>query len=126
MISRVCLCAALTLLTLPAWAFESRCVGPYAPTVPNGGRATLQQMNTVRDEVKAFIARSDQYQECLLIELKTLKEQAARDKKADQNAIDGISGRISANQREKERVGNEYNAAAQAYNVAHGGATGPN
>jgi hypothetical protein len=121
MIRRMCLAAALTLIALPALAdYDSRCVEPYAPTIPDGNRASLSQINAARAQVTDFIAQSDAYQSCLLLDLKTQKDTAVRNNKPlDPHIPDAINAKIAANQREKERLGAEYHAAAHAYNEAH-------
>ena len=50
-------------------------------------------MAKLLDDVKAFIAASDEYQACMLRE-------------------------VAANQKEKERIGAEYSASAKAFNAA--------
>ncbi len=120
MLRLVLLSAAFVMSAVPAFAFDSRCVQPYAPTVPNGRAATQAQMTSAHDAVTLFIKQSDDYQSCLLLELKTERETAARKEKPfDQQIATDINNLASANQREKERVGAEYNGAAHAYNEAH-------
>lgn len=114
------LSAVFALLAVPALAYQSRCNVPYAPTVPNGKSATQAQMTSAHDAVTLFIKQSDDYQSCLLLELKTAREAAVQKQKPfDQQIATDVNNLASANQREKERVGAEYNGAAHAFNEAH-------
>ena len=101
-------------------AFAAECVQPYAPTIPNGTTAAKEDMLRAQDEVKGFIAASDNFQECILLDIQNQRTVAAHDQKTvDQSIIDAANARIATNQREKERVGAEYNAAVKAYTAAH-------
>lgn len=114
------LSAAFALFAVPALAYPTRCVEPYAPVIPDGRTITKPQLDSVREDVKRLIAQSDQYQECLLLELKTERQKAQRKGKEFDPRIEvDIKKMITANQRNKERVGAEYNGAANAYNEAH-------
>ena len=122
MIRGLCLSAiALVALATPAFA-DDGCVTPYASTVPDGAKATTEQLKTALDEVKAFLKASDDYQNCLLLYLQqqTAEAKASKDKKDIDPTIKASAlAKGDANQREKERVGNEYNTAARAYKAAH-------
>jgi hypothetical protein len=110
---------ALALLTAPASA-QNSCVQPYAPRIPNGTAATKDQMLTAQNEVKTFIRDSDAYQECILRDVRGQREAARRDQKTlDPSIEEAAMRRINTNQREKERVGAEYNATVKAYSDAH-------
>jgi gas vesicle protein len=120
MIRGLCLSAiALVALATPAFA-DDMCVTPYAPTVPDGSKATTEQMKTALDEVKAFLKASDDFQSCLVLYLNQATVEAQKNKKDVDPAIKAsVLAKGDANQREKERVGGEYNAAARAYKAAH-------
>lgn len=110
--------SVFTCLVTPAFAAD--CVEPYAPAIANGTTATKDQMLTTQDEVKAFIKASDNYQECVLLDIQTQKAALAREQKTlNQDVIDRATAQIDRNQREKERVGTEYNVAVRAYAAAH-------
>ena len=112
------LASVLVLAGTPVFAAD--CVEPYAPAIPNGTTATKDQMLNTQDEVKAFIKASDNYQECILLDIQTQKAALARDQKTiDQGVVDRATASIDRNQREKERVGAEYNVAVRAYAAAH-------
>ena len=111
--------AALCLSAAPALA-DNTCVEPFAPTVPHGSSATKEQLLTARNEVTAFIKASDEYQQCILLDVQQQRDAARHDQKTlPQEVEDRAKSRIDANQREKERVGKEFNEAVQGYNAAH-------
>jgi hypothetical protein len=110
---------ALALLAAPA-AAQNTCVQPYAPAIANGASATKEQMLTMGNEVREFIKASDTYQECIILDIQSQRAEAApRQKQLDQSVVDSANARIATNQREKERVGREYNAAVEAYRKAN-------
>lgn len=101
-------------------AFSAECVQPYAPTIPNGASATKDQMLSAQNEVKVFLKASDTYQECMLRDIQVRRAEAAHNQKPfDQSIADAATRDIDYNQREKERVGAEYNTAVHAYSTAH-------
>jgi hypothetical protein len=87
-LSVVMIAAAAT----PAWP-EEQCTAPIAPVIPDGARSTAAQLTSALNDAKTFVAASDAYQACMLRV-------------------------VEANQKEKERIGTEYGAAAKAYNAA--------
>jgi hypothetical protein len=120
MIRRICLStAALVLFAAPAFA-QDKCPAPKSPSVPNGRTATAPELIAAANDVKAFIAASDDYQACLKADIDAQTEAAKADKKdMDPKVKAALVAQGDANQKEKERVGNAYNTAAQAYRAAH-------
>jgi hypothetical protein len=109
----------LAALSGPALA-QNTCVQPFAPAITPGGTATKEQMLTTQGEVREFLRASDVYQDCIIRDLALRRAEAARDKKElDQSVADAATRRIETNQREKQRVGAEYNDAVKAYAAAH-------
>jgi hypothetical protein len=93
MMRKILLCAVTTMaLAMPA-AAQEQCVSPTAPAIPDGARSTKAQITNALEAVKGFVAASDEYQACMLRQ-------------------------ITANQKEKERIGAEYSASARAFNTA--------
>jgi hypothetical protein len=95
---------ALAFATSPALA-EVRCNQPYAPDIAVGTDMTKEQLSTMRDDTKSFIAASDIYQACLL-----------KAGNANLSFLLQAEELISKNQREKLRIGKAFNAAAAALN----------
>ena len=83
----------MTMALAPPAADQEQCVAPTAPAIPDGSRSTKAQITNALDAVKAFVTASDEYQACMLRQ-------------------------ITANQKEKERIGAEYAASARAFNAA--------
>lgn len=96
------------------------CSDPIAPAAVDGSTATEAQMHAAHDDVVNFLHASDEYQQCLFQDLNQQKMAAAKAKKPFDDAIETAVGtRVDANQKLKERVGGEYNAAAHAYQAKH-------
>jgi hypothetical protein len=116
------LAAALMIgSAVPALA-ESVCQEPIAPAAVDGNTATAVDLKAAVKDVKAFIKQSDDYQDCLWKELADANDKAKKDKKDPDPQLDAdVRAKVLSNQKLKERVGAEYNAAAQAYNAKHPG-----
>jgi len=114
--------AAVLISAAPAMA-QSVCGGaPIAPAAVDGSKVTEAQMKDAHDDVVNFIKASDDYQSCLFSDLDRQKREAAKakdPKPLDQGIIDGVNAKVAANQKTKEKVGAEYNAAVHAYKDAH-------
>ena len=115
--------AGAAMASAPAFAADlNSCYEPIPPVAVDGNTATEDQMKHALKDVKDFIAASDDYQVCLNSQLIQMKQDNAKSK--DKPPLDPaiqarVQSKIDANQKMKERVGNEYNAAAQAFNVKH-------
>ena len=108
------------MLAGPAIAAEHACKAPISPSVPDGRTAEARQLVAANTELKAFIEASDQYQQCLNDWMGAEQLAATGAKKAMDPKIKAEHDRLGdANQKEKERVGGLYNAAATAYRQAH-------
>ena len=120
MIGKGCALAAVLLLgTGPAFA-QGECVNPVAPAAIDGSTATKEQMLAAHGDVLNFLKSSDDYQDCLDAAYKEQKEKAIKDKKPlDPQVAQQVDDEIAANQRMKEKVGAEYNAAVVAYKAKH-------
>ncbi|MBS0275378.1 MAG: hypothetical protein JSR55_13560 [Proteobacteria bacterium] len=114
--------AAVLISAAPAMA-QSVCGGaPIPPAAVDGSKVTEAQMKDAHDDVVNFIKASDDYQSCLFSDLDRQRREAAKakdPKPLDQNIIDGVNAKVTANQKTKEKVGAEYNAAVHAYKDAH-------
>ena len=93
MIRNVILGCAMAMAFVALAQAEEQCTAPVAPVIPDGARSTAAQLTSALNDAKAFVVASDAYQACMLRV-------------------------IEANQKEKERIGTEYGAAAKAYNTA--------
>jgi len=115
--------AALFVLASAAPALADQCNQPIPPAIAiDGGTATLEQMQNAIKDFKTFQGASDDYQACLVADLKRQKEAAAKakdPKPLDPSIESGVSAKMAANQADKEKVGGELNAQIMAYKQAH-------
>lgn len=106
-------------------AFAGQCGdAPIPPDLSgvNGATATLAQMKDAIKDFKGFMASSDQYQACLVADLKAKKAAAAKakdPKPVDPSVISATNAKIQANQAEKVKLGKELNTQIVAYQKAH-------
>lgn len=113
------LVSALAMLSAPVFA-QDKCQSPVAPKVPDGKTANVAELVQTNKDVVGFIKASDDYQNCLLTEVAALEKEAKENKKSvDSSVRKALEAKGDANQKEKERVGKEYNTAAAAYKSAH-------
>ena len=121
-IMRICLgfVFILGVFAGPANA-QVECSAPFSPVVPDGATASEERLNTVRQQVEAFMRDSDGYQNCLVTSLRQIEAEAARDEdeQVDPAVRRTTVARVNANQRLKIRTSEEFNAAARAYNEAN-------
>ena len=122
MLGKFALAASALLISASAAMAAGPCDQPYAPAAVDGSKATEAQMKGAHDDVMNFMKASDDYQSCLLDDLKNQKETAAKakdPKPLDPSIEQGVNAKVDANQRDKEKVGAEFNAAVMAYKAAH-------
>jgi len=107
---------------ISAPALADSCSAPIPPTPVDGSTATKEQLTQAREDTVNFIKASDDYQSCLFADLKAQKAEAVKNKKTFAASIeDGVNDKVQDNQKEKEKVGGEYNAAAVTYKNKHPG-----
>jgi hypothetical protein len=122
MLGKFGLAAAVLLISAAPALAQSGCSSPVAPAAVDGAKATEAQMKGAHDDVVNFIKSSDDYQSCMVNDLARQKKEAAAvkdPKPLDPSIAQGVAAKIDANQRMKEKVGAEYNAAVVAYKGAH-------
>ena len=123
MLSRIAIASAFVLgMAAPALADSSSCSEPYPPTAIDGNTATADQMKAAHNDVVNFIKSSDDYQSCLNADYTAQAQAAAKSK--DKKPLDpsikaDVEARLEANQKEKEKVGAEFNTAVVAYKAKH-------
>jgi hypothetical protein len=116
----------VVLSAMPAFA-QMGCSDPIAPSAVDGSKATKQQMVDAHSDVTTFMKASDDFQQCLLDQVKVAKADAIAHasnhdaKKFDPAIETNANAKIDANQRLKEKVGAEYNAAVAGYKASHPG-----
>jgi hypothetical protein len=124
MIRRIFLpAAALLLLAGPAFAAaapDAACKEPVSPTMPDGKTAPAAEIIKAANGVKAFVAESDLYQQCLKDVVDKLDVAATISKTpVDPKVKADLEQKGDANQVKKEQLGAAYAATAAAYRAAH-------
>jgi hypothetical protein len=114
--------ALATMMTAPAFAAGACGSPPVAPASIDGSTATQQQVKDAISDFKTFQNESDTYQSCLWADLK--KQQDAAEKSTPKKTLDptvaeAVQAQVTDNQRLKEKVGGELNAAIKAYQSKH-------
>ena len=104
---------------LPALA-QSACMEPAEPTMPDGKTAARAEIIAAAGAAKDFVAKSDEYQNCLNAEYaETVKKLTAEKAKVDPKMNSEREAKITANQKKKEEVGKAYGATAAAFKAAN-------
>lgn len=96
------------------------CQRPTAPASIDGKTATMDQLKAAKATVTTFIGDSDAYQTCVLDAFKAKKQAAdAAKTKLDPAIAKQAEAQVNENQADKQRVGEDFNAAVKAYRAAH-------
>jgi alpha-beta hydrolase superfamily lysophospholipase len=122
MLKRLGLGAALLIAgAVPAFA-EDTCQAPPIPAVVDGNSATRDQLVAGIAAVKGYISASDTYQACIADYLAVAKTQADKDKKpVDPALVQAEGDKVTANQNNKQKVGDAINVSIGAWKKAHPG-----
>jgi len=111
------------MLAAPAIAADAPdavCKEPAAPTMPDGRTAPAKDIVAAAAAVKAFVADSDVYQECLKEVIDKMQTAAKAEKKEmDPKVKAALEMKGDANQAKKEELGQRYAITAAAYRQAH-------
>jgi hypothetical protein len=121
MMRRICLSAAFIMIAAPAFAAEV-CMDkqPTMPKMPDGRTAPAADVIAASNAVKAYVAASDVYQQCLKEQIDAMEATAKTEKKAADPKVKANLVKLGDdNQESKERLGAAYNAVAAAYRAAH-------
>ena len=122
MLKKTILVSIFALAASPAFADLGSCYEPYPPAAIDGTTATEAQMKSAMKDVSDFIKSSDDYQNCMNAQFIEMQRKAkeSKDKKPLDPAISQtVQAKIDANQKLKERVGNEFNTSVNAFKAAH-------
>lgn len=111
---------ALALVGSPAFAQTSCGSAPAAPAIPDGAKASASEITDAYKQVTAFMKTSDDWQLCVKNDIDKQKADAAAAKQTFDTKIEKTADtQGDANQKDKERIGKEMNAALAAYHKAH-------
>ena len=122
MLKRFALAAILSVVgAVPAFA-DDTCQAPPVPVAVDGTTVTRDQLVAAIAAVKTYIAASDTYQQCINDYVTAQKAQADKDKKPMDPALIQTEGdKITANQNNKQTIGDAINVSIGAYKKAHPG-----
>ena len=110
--------ALVIALAAPAWA-QAQCVAPKAPVIPDGAKATANQIIAAQNEIKAYAAASDNYQSCLAQEMARQKAAAAQNNaELDLSLQSAVQVKSTAQKSDAQQVAAAWGAAVEAYNKA--------
>jgi hypothetical protein len=115
--------AAVLLLAgaVPAFA-DDTCQAPPVPVAVDGNTVTRDQLLAAIAAVKMYIASSDTYQQCINDYITAQNAQADKDKKPHDAAMIQAEGdKVTANQNNKQKIGDAINVSIGAYKKAHPG-----
>ena len=105
-------------LAAPGWAQE-QCVAPRAPIIPDGAKATPNQIIAAQSDIKAYAAASDNYQSCLAQEIARQKAAAAQNNaELDPNLQSAVQIKSAAQRTDAQQVAAAWGAAVDAFNKA--------
>jgi alpha-beta hydrolase superfamily lysophospholipase len=106
---------------VPSFA-DDTCQAPPVPVAVDGATVTHDQMVAAIGAAKTYISASDTYQACIADYLAAQKTQADKDKTPVDAAIIQAEGdKVTANQNNKQKVGDAINVSIGAYKKAHPG-----
>jgi len=123
MLSRIAMASAFVLgMAAPALADSSSCSEPYPPAAIDGNTVTYDQLKAAAHDANVFMKASDDYQSCLNSDYLAQAQAAAKSK--DKKPLDpsikaDVEAKIGSNQKEKEKVGTEFQAAVAAFKAKH-------
>lgn len=94
---------------------QTECAMPESPTIPNGRRATEQELVAVVAEIKTFQAALADYRACLQAQEQELGEEITPEQQRT------ILRSYNESVDEEEAVAAEFNDAVQAFKAANPG-----
>ena len=103
-----------------AWGQSTNCIAPPMPGPLDASKAGVEQIRAMLAAAQTFIAASETYQACLKSDVQAQKDQAQRDAKPFDPAIEAqMQSRAAANQKDKEKIGASVDLAVTAFKQAH-------
>ena len=117
--------AAMGLALLSSASFAEDCSQPSAPNVPDGAKASMEQMLEGQKSVKTFQATNLEYMACLEKSFTAAKaaaeegtdEEKAAAQKIHDKAVDAYNAAVS----KEEEVAGQFNTEIREYKAANPG-----
>lgn len=95
---------------------KDNCTRPVIPPPIDGKTASSAQMASAKQSVDGFLAASDRYQTCLRLYVGRQEDTAFNvHSTVPAWVYKGVDKKVAANQKDKQAVGDSYNAAVAAY-----------
>lgn len=119
MIRKFLLVGALVVAIVGPARAQDQCVAPKAPVIPDGARATPNQILAAQNEIKNFAAASDNYQHCLAEDIARQKVLAARSAtELDPGVQIAAQAKSAAQMKDAQQLASTWIAAVEAFNQA--------
>ena len=117
--------AAMGLALLSSASFAEDCTQPAAPSIPDGAKASMEQMLEGQKSVKTFQSANLEYMACLekaFTAAKAASEEGSDDAKASAmkahtKAVDAYNKAVS----KEEEVAGQFNTEIREYKAANPG-----
>ncbi|MDX1733592.1 MAG: hypothetical protein R3228_04465 [Halioglobus sp.] len=116
-------CAVVALALGSAGHAWAECAAPEAPTMPDGGSATMDDMLAGQKAVKAYQAANLEYMNCLepMIEAATAKARGESATEEDMAAAKALEEKFNAAVSAEEDVAGQFNTEIREYKAANPG-----
>lgn len=116
----------LTLIGLAlgsAASMAEDCTAPAAPTLPDGAKASLEEMLAGQKAVKDFQATNSAYRACLDPKMAAAETAASGDSPAQElvDALKKLNEEYNASVTTEEELANGFNTELREYKEAHPG-----
>lgn len=112
--------AAILIVSSVAASAQTNCLAPSLPRALSPD-FTLGELQTAIQGARNFMAASQDYQDCIAREVAAQQAAATPEKPFDMSIRNRAVILIETNQRQKEQVGTQVNAAIEAYKKANPG-----
>jgi hypothetical protein len=117
-----CIKLAIFGLTLSSAAsFAGDCTVPTPPTLPDGSKATLEQMLEGQKSVKEFQAANTEYRTCLEPQIATAETAAAGDSPGPElvEALKVLTDEYNGSVSNEEELATQFNTELREYKEAN-------
>ena len=117
---RAFLCGGVLVLALAAPCLaQEQCVAPKMPVIPDGAKATPNQIIAAQNYIKAYATASDDYQSCLVKEFARQKAAAAQNNaEIDPGLQTAVQVKSAAQRSDAQQAAAAWGAAVEAFNKA--------
>ena len=119
MFRQICVACIMTITFDASALAQDQCVAPAAPALPDGTKATRDQILLAQNDIKKFAAAADNFQHCVASEITRQKDLAKQNNvEVDPNIEGALQARAVTQRKDSERLATAWGAAVQAFNDA--------